>query len=336
MINRSKLPKLRNTLAKLYESQSSQRRLVKDAGLISININYSGSSIDVWDSIVTEASNNEEIDKLLHAVLKDYANNPELMNVVFELKGVVIKFLVAAMTYNEATTLFNQTAFNGSQDSLKQQEAFQNFLKSLAAEELPNLQDYYGKLREDWRPHYCGDSSIQQIIIDTITFLNKRNNYLFVPKFVSAPFFSANEKEHVQARNLLESVGVLVIDAISMYHPWLQQRIKDAYTIHKRSAILVVSPFDATKKGINKLIEEAFENVQEAYERFNITHDHLCEIDFGNDRSLRRWFCHAIPDVVKLNHSYASTPRSENIDSLIEILPNKERHGIESLLKGRS
>jgi hypothetical protein len=335
MINQSGRRKLRNILAKLYASQSSQHRVVKDAELNSKNIDYSGSPIDVWESITTEAAKNGEIDKLLFPVLEDYANNSELMDAVLELKVVVIKFLVAAMTYDEAITLFNKTAFIGSQDSLKQQEAFQNFLNSSTTEKFPNLQEYYGQSREDWRPHYCGGSSIEQIIVDTITFLNKRNNYLFVPKFVSSPFFSTNEEEHVQARNLLESVGVLVIDAISMYHPWLQQRIKDAYTIHKRSAILVVSPFNAPEKGINQLIEAAFKNVQEAYERFNTTHDHLCEIDFGDDRSLRRWFCHAIPDVVKLNHSYAPAPRSENRDSLIEILPNKERHGIESLLRGR-
>jgi hypothetical protein len=125
---------------------------------------------------------------------------------------------------------------------------------------------------------------------------------------------------------------VVVIDAISMFHPWLSQCINNASIgVHKHIAILVVSPVDATILPLNQYIEQAFiENMERAYKRFDTKYDHLCEIDLGNLRSLRRWFFRAIPETARLK-MHRDVPLYANVDSMRQIQANKPQFGIDPI-----
>jgi hypothetical protein len=240
------------------------------------------------------------------------------------------------MTQDEAIALSNKTVFNDiydPSDKRRLTEDFQNFLGAITPKEFENFQKCYHDERENWCPSYSETVPIKQIINETLACLNGEE-LRFVPEFVSTSFFSKDEKVRGKIIDELDvSGGVLVIDAISMYHPWLNKRISEAYSIHKHVTVLIISPFDVYTQPVNKCIERIFEDrMERAYKRFNEKYDHLCEIDLSNIRSLKRWFFRTIPETVKFAPPKA--PLDSNLDAIRHSQGNKSRTGINPVVLG--
>lgn len=78
MVSSISFVELRNILAELYSDEDSARRVVTDASLDAKRIRFSGSAINIWNSILTEARNTENIVQLLDVILSDFVDNSDL------------------------------------------------------------------------------------------------------------------------------------------------------------------------------------------------------------------------------------------------------------------
>ena len=70
--------KLRNILAQLYPDERSARRIVADAGLKEMSIEFSSRAIDNWHAILTEANKSGKTEGLIAIISGEYGNYPEL------------------------------------------------------------------------------------------------------------------------------------------------------------------------------------------------------------------------------------------------------------------
>jgi hypothetical protein len=164
---------------------------------------------------------------------------------------------------------------------------------------------------------------------------------MFTPEFIADSFFSDNHLERSKSiHSLRDFGGVLVIDAISMFHPRLSTRIiKSSIDAYDHIAVVVVSPIDVTTQpvleNLNKYIEDNFnENMGQAYTRFHTELDHLCEIDLGNLRSLKRWFFRAIPEMTVRLIDKGDARRSENLERWRQSRNNDQSRGIYGTFAG--
>lgn len=81
------LRRLRTILANLYPEQQSARRVADDAGVNSASVNWTGSAIDYWQTLLLAAKNNEQLDALLAIATDDYPGNRELAAAIAEVQA---------------------------------------------------------------------------------------------------------------------------------------------------------------------------------------------------------------------------------------------------------
>lgn len=75
---RSAVVNLRTIFSELYTDAESARRVAHDAGLNINRINFIGSNVNIWQSIIEEAQRGYRIDALLTIALSEYPDNPKL------------------------------------------------------------------------------------------------------------------------------------------------------------------------------------------------------------------------------------------------------------------
>lgn len=68
----------RQVLVALYPSNTHAQRVASDAGLDLGQIVLSGTSVNVWNSVLDEAARNDRVDALLAIAAREYPNNPPL------------------------------------------------------------------------------------------------------------------------------------------------------------------------------------------------------------------------------------------------------------------
>lgn len=72
------LRQLRTVLANLYPDKRSATRVAEDAGLSVTLINWDGSAVDIWQTILKEAQKQGCLDALLAVATEEYGGNREL------------------------------------------------------------------------------------------------------------------------------------------------------------------------------------------------------------------------------------------------------------------
>jgi len=70
--------RLRHTLASIYESPDAARALTREVGLDATRFVFNGVSLELWDSVLTEASKQHCLDRLVQCALRAYREDPEL------------------------------------------------------------------------------------------------------------------------------------------------------------------------------------------------------------------------------------------------------------------
>jgi hypothetical protein len=70
--------RLRNILAEIYDDLSNAKRIVDDAGLNKLNIEFSAIAISNWHAILREAEKSNRLDTLLNITLTEYPENQQL------------------------------------------------------------------------------------------------------------------------------------------------------------------------------------------------------------------------------------------------------------------
>ncbi|MBN2004212.1 MAG: hypothetical protein JXA21_12725 [Anaerolineae bacterium] len=207
---------------------------------------------------------------------------------------VEIPIVIVAMNKQQASELIQ----NGLMDAYAD---FQNLLIQFPEDEIHQWLGRYGDDREDWHPHTCAEFSIREIVDEIITeSSNSRpDSPMLSSQFCTTEFFSdsADVQERIWCQ-MSENGGVVIIDAVSLFHPDIRQTLADSELMsNDNMAIVVMSPIDPMMHQANQVLEvELRKRMKRAFARFHLRHDKMCEIGIGNLRSLKRWFATILPE----------------------------------------
>ncbi|MCB0212718.1 MAG: TIR domain-containing protein [Anaerolineae bacterium] len=208
----------------------------------------------------------------------------EIGDLIMDMKQptpVSIPFLIAAMTHKEAVELFKDDILLHHPDSTPAEvQCFADFKSELLEHvSVDDLLESYTIQRANWKPLISDGKTVKKIVLDTLQTLKQPqpDHHLLEPDFsLSQQFFQPSSRGNILKR-LDGTVGVVLIDAVSMFHPHLKQGLSSGIATHKHVAILVLSPLDTRRLPINQRIEETINRqMQTAVARFE-QFDPLCQ-----------------------------------------------------------
>lgn len=82
----ARLTQLNDVLGDLVPHQEGISKFINAAGLKPSMINFNGSSMDMWNSVIDEARKNNKVENLIEAVVDKYPNNPYLLAAKSEIE----------------------------------------------------------------------------------------------------------------------------------------------------------------------------------------------------------------------------------------------------------
>lgn len=256
---------------------------------------------EIIDRLIEYADQKLLVDSLLSWAK---ANNPAMYDQYqpYDRQGVEIPLVIAAMTHQEAQGLFSGTAFDDSV-SKSERNRFQQFREAIQKQSPLDFPLCYGDTRESWVPP-SQNKTISETISDTINHINQAyfetaGTALIRPKFISEAFFSANEQERAEAWRLGETGGLIIIDPISLFHPWLHRTLLQSQVSSiEYVAILILSPISFKEIPVNQLLErEISKRIERVSTRFNRGLDKLSEFGPADLRTLQRWLVVTLPEI---------------------------------------
>lgn len=244
-------------------------------------------------------------------------------------KLIDIPFVILAMMEDEANKLIKGTEVS---------KEFQEFRNELSERKIKieDLLPQYGKRREDWRPyHQKRQDTIEKIILNTFEHIDEMRQKprftrlnpdiqglsLAKPQFKSTDFFNDADpvQQHETWEQLNDSGYVLIVDAVSLFHPTLPKVLKDSgIPSRDEVAIIVLSPLSSGALRVNELIKKEFNfHLSLTYDRFDRYWDKHCEIGVGY-RTIQRWICAVLPRVQKAIQK--QIPLTVNLEKVSEVV----------------
>ncbi len=253
---------------------------------------------------------------------------------------ITVPFVIAAMNHDQATDLFTETVFDDPAVAQIERERFRQFMAALHAHGLEALVPHYGVRPENWQPYTCEGAAIGKIISDMIDHINLVRRempgmQLICPRFSSGDFFEEDRVKRLQSwEQLKQSGGVLIVDAVSLFHPGLRQKLAQSETAsNERIAMLVLSPVNSRANQVDQLIEEVIDSQMAlAFSRFDEHLDRLCEIGVGDLRAIQRWLYTILPEEASILQDQKPNPQNRR---MIRDRMKREPLGIERIIYGQ-
>ena len=218
-------------------------------------------------------------------------------------------FVVLAMTKQEANDLLNRPTTEPHFADLRDQ-----LLANFTIEE---LLDSYVDTRDKWRSPLCRSEAGEKVAIqDTIEEVVKRINQTVLdesssqneeavgrilrPKYFSAAFTSPDYSTRNQIYKELGRRGcVLIVDALSLFHPDLRKYLDGSGLAQPESKIVPIIaplPYSRPTDPLDELLEQAMRQVMERpFFRYETELDILCEFGVSHPRALKRWLFFVLP-----------------------------------------
>jgi hypothetical protein len=217
--------------------------------------------------------------------------------------AISVPVMIMAMNRQEADDLNSGKVFNDPSVSPAKREQFRNFKEILQSQFGTTWIECYGENRLEWKPLAEENKTIKEIIASASHHINFGNDPSASPALVEPNFELSNNfltpsPEMLRSWRQLAKTGcILIIDAISLYHPVLKENLKESgLSSNENVAVLVVSPVNSFSVPINKMIEEEVREMKMTYLRFNDDLDHLCDFGVSDFRFLRRWLSAILPE----------------------------------------
>jgi hypothetical protein len=219
---------------------------------------------------------------------------------------VEIPFVVAAMTKQQALALFQ-----GKLKSIATVELKEVLFQQINSEDLINC---YSDDPDDWKFPLNNGEKISIVIRQTLEELNLRlqtakGTVVYVPKFETNQFLSNDKRLFDETMNKIKHSGcVLVIDALSLFHEDLAEKIRELQMeTSEVVATVVMSPLDAYANPIIKIIEKEVKNhLQLAFQHYAMHMDRRYEIGVSNLTAFRRWIYSAIPEMSNIQKAQSA------------------------------
>jgi len=264
----------------------------------------------------------------------------EIEDELNKAETIAIPVVIGAMTREEATALFSEAVFDDPSVAPIERERFQTFSRSLSEHGVADLAFSYGDHRETWKPHTNSEQHIDSVVYEIARRINEIRRGLpglplIVPQFLSSEFLGDNATKRHQIWNEVGRSGaVVIIDAVSLFHPALRQKLSQStISSNLHAAILVVSPISVVTTRVNQLIENLIGSQMEmAFSRFDSHLDRLCEIGVGDLRTLQRWLYAILPEEVDIVQKQRPNPSNQRI---IRERMAREPRGMDSVIFGQ-
>jgi hypothetical protein len=245
------------------------------------------------------------VDRLVHAI-RDELPDPSIAT----LRAA---FVVCAMTDRELAECLDGSVFEDPRVAPIEKQRFADLCAGLAEHGIDDLRPYYRPARDRWRPIILPphereeDNHIRATIGTIVARLNdefRRSLHgkpVLHPQFFSTDFLGEDAQWRQRTWDELGRLGcVLVIDAVSMYHPRLARRLSESeFGSNPKASIVVVSPLGPDPRPWSLRIEtELGERLQRAFDRYQAKLDAMCEFGVGSARALHRWLFSTLPQAV--------------------------------------
>lgn len=224
---------------------------------------------------------------------------------------IEIPFVVLAMTRDEAMALFNQTIFDDPNVAPIERTRFRNFVQTLG-EENARFIYHYGETREDWIPFADPKATIHDIVSDIVERINSMRDtssrlILLRPAFLSSLFLEEDWKaRETTMRQLEKTGGVVIVDAISLFHPVLSNAFNRTAMDFDwgRLAIAVIAPPNNNSVRIKQFLEDALKSrMPRLYFRYTEMLDRMVEIGIQGLLDFQRWQFAVLPEMGKMTRT---------------------------------
>lgn len=225
-------------------------------------------------------------------VLQEIDQNERQLEIF--VQPVEIKFVVVTMLRDEATALISGEVLQGDE-----RDQFQQILDMFQEQDVKAWLDHYNEQdRNKWRPHACADQAIEEIVRETLVLAqHKLSDIPLRLSFCSNEFFDESNEGLQEGtwQKLNASSFVMIVDAISLFHPYIRQTLSDSQT-QNNASIIVISPLDLSAHTTHHALENAVHlRMKRAFARFDYHYDYSCEIGVGNLRAMKRWLVTVLP-----------------------------------------
>ncbi|MGE5340382.1 MAG: S1 family peptidase [Candidatus Omnitrophota bacterium] len=250
------------------------------------------------------------------------------------IESIDIPVVIAAMTKKEATFLFKNINGNGS--FLELHKILSYFDETDVKEWISN----YGESRDDWRPHIYSENKLCNLIWELAININeccrkgKRKKPIY-PKFVSNNFFDDKDKnkQYEIWREIIDSGGIVITDAISLFHPNIQKMLsRSEISSHETVSVLGINPLNKAMIEANKIIEGGIRSyMQHSFIKYETNFEKSCEFGVNNLKNVERWLYELLQKTAKTADEYRSNP---NNCAKFRRMVGKSPNGLLTAIKG--
>lgn len=212
-----------------------------------------------------------------------------------KIESVYIQVVTIAMTLGEAEQLISGEIFK-NQEERKQFEELRVVLQEY---ELADFTAHYKESRDAWCPLIIGNQkSVETILRGLVKDFNERQHKVEISlKFRSDDYFS-EEHCYDTFEALEEKGGILIVDALSIYHPDIRECFIKSRLPNNRVAMIVISPLKAIR--IKRILETQIyvRHMSRIFERdFAVHLDPFYEFGVSDLHRLRRWLFAMLPSI---------------------------------------
>lgn len=216
-----------------------------------------------------------------------------------------VQLVVVAMNREQADQLNTELVF---EDSDRERKQFRRLKEALEQYGVGNWLSSYEEKRDDWRPVVTDQElSIMRILLDVRDRLNsdaRRNvsQAAIELESLSEEFLSSDiEQRRLAWSKLKYNGGILVIDAVSLYHPDLRTHLINSQVMEPKDslAMIVISPLKSRAISINDILTTQIygTHLQRAYYECVEEYSPFYEFGTSDISNLRRWLFHTIPSI---------------------------------------
>ncbi len=237
-----------------------------------------------------------------------------------------IHIAVVAMTHDEALELKSgKVPYKPAEiESWKELKSFLDEHKS------GDLTSCYKESRDGWTPLFAGDKSIKDILSEVVDDKVREGSNIEL-EFLSSFFLSSNRDEQSQATSLLELCGgVVIIDAISMYHTDLRECFFQTSLLSPNNpvAVIVLSPLERNRINVNANLEKGVYHIhlKKAFDHFS-AFDPRYEFGIDDMCCLRRWL------YLNLLADRGKSPYQKELTKIFQHKMRKKDRGILSKIR---
>ncbi len=255
---------------------------------------------------------------------------PELVQVGKELRPDIswpdvtpgeLPFVIAAMTRQEAEELKNGSCFSDEQE----RKRFEEFESRLREQGVADWIEQYGEERDDWRPHCCGDGrSIKEVVTEVFQWVASPIKEI---EFYSREFFEEDPDTWDKCHP-----GVVVIDAISLFHPTVKETLKESDVL-REVAIVILSPFNTDAMPVTEKIQEHVRGkLKSMAKKFNNFQETKYVLGISNIHSLIHWLQLVLPPIA--DQITGEGPNKNSVDNFGKAM-SYDPMGTDAAVKGQ-